>query len=39
MEQFATEEQQVEAIKRFWKDHGIAIFGVYAVNSLRMEKA
>lgn len=25
MEQFATEEQQVEAIKRFWKDHGIAI--------------
>ena len=25
MEQFATEEQQVEAIKRFWKDNGIAI--------------
>ncbi|QJR82043.1 tetratricopeptide repeat protein [Alteromonas pelagimontana] len=25
MEQFATEEQQVEAIKRFWKDHGTAI--------------
>ena len=25
MEQFATEEQQVEAIKRFWKDNGMAI--------------
>ena len=25
MEQFATEEQQVEAIKRFWKEHGTAI--------------
>lgn len=25
MEQFATEEQQVEAIKRFWKDNGTAI--------------
>ena len=25
MEQFATEEQQVEAIKRFWKENGIAI--------------
>ncbi len=25
MEQFATEEQQVEAIKRFWKEHGAAI--------------
>ena len=25
MEQFETEEQQVEAIKRFWKDHGTAI--------------
>lgn len=25
MEQFATEEQQVEAIKRFWKDNGLAI--------------
>ena len=25
MEQFATEEQQVEAIKRFWKQHGAAI--------------
>ena len=25
MEQFATEEQQVEAIKKFWKDHGTAI--------------
>ncbi|NDV92767.1 tetratricopeptide repeat protein [Alteromonas sp. 345S023] len=25
MEQFATEEQQVEAIKRFWKEHGVAI--------------
>lgn len=25
MEQFETEEQQVEAIKRFWKEHGTAI--------------
>ncbi len=25
MEQFATEEQQVEAIKKFWKENGIAI--------------
>lgn len=25
MEQFATEEQQVEAIKRFWKENGMAI--------------
>lgn len=25
MEQFATEEQQVEAIKGFWKEHGTAI--------------
>ncbi|MCW8107325.1 tetratricopeptide repeat protein [Alteromonas ponticola] len=25
MEQYATEEQQVEAIKKFWKDNGIAI--------------
>ena len=25
MEQFETEEQQVEAIKRFWKENGIAI--------------
>ena len=25
MEQFATEDQQVEAIKRFWKENGIAI--------------
>jgi predicted negative regulator of RcsB-dependent stress response len=25
MEQFATEEQQVEAIKRFWKENGTAI--------------
>ncbi|MET1219716.1 MAG: tetratricopeptide repeat protein [Glaciecola sp.] len=25
MEQFATEEQQVEAIKRFWKENGLAI--------------
>lgn len=25
MEQFATEEQQVEAIKKFWKDNGSAI--------------
>ncbi|MDO6566243.1 tetratricopeptide repeat protein [Alteromonas sp. 1_MG-2023] len=25
MEQFATEDQQVEAIKRFWKEHGTAI--------------
>ena len=25
MEQFATEEQQVEAIKKFWKDNGAAI--------------
>ena len=25
MEQFATEEQQVEAIKRFWKENGVAI--------------
>ncbi|MBU2979151.1 tetratricopeptide repeat protein [Alteromonas sp. C1M14] len=25
MEQFATEEQQVEAIKKFWKDNGVAI--------------
>lgn len=25
MEQFATEEQQVEAIKQFWKDHGTSI--------------
>ncbi|WP_018983040.1 YfgM family protein [Salinimonas chungwhensis] len=25
MEQFATEDQQVEAIKRFWKDNGTAI--------------
>lgn len=25
MEQFTTEEQQVEAIKKFWKDNGIAI--------------
>ncbi|MEW9798913.1 YfgM family protein [Alteromonas sp. CYL-A6] len=25
MEQFATEEQQVEAIKKFWKEHGMAI--------------
>jgi len=25
VEQFATEEQQVEAIKRFWKDNGMAI--------------
>lgn len=25
MEQFATEEQQVEAIKKFWKDNGMAI--------------
>ena len=25
MEQFATEEQQVEAIKQFWKDNGAAI--------------
>jgi predicted negative regulator of RcsB-dependent stress response len=25
VEQFATEEQQVEAIKRFWKENGIAI--------------
>ena len=25
MERFETEEQQVEAIKRFWKEHGTAI--------------
>lgn len=25
MEQFATEEQQVEAIKRFWRENGLAI--------------
>lgn len=25
MDQFATEEQQVEAIKRFWKENGLAI--------------
>ena len=25
VEQFATEEQQVEAIKRFWKENGVAI--------------
>ena len=25
MEQFTTEEQQVEAIKKFWKDNGVAI--------------
>ncbi|NMH58996.1 YfgM family protein [Alteromonas ponticola] len=25
MEQYATEEQQVEAIKKFWKENGIAI--------------
>ena len=25
MEQFATEDQQVEAIKRFWKENGIAV--------------
>ena len=25
MEQFATEEQQVEAIKRFWSEHGTSL--------------
>ena len=25
MEQFATEDQQVEAIKQFWKDHGTSL--------------
>lgn len=33
MEQFATEEQQVEAIKKFWKEHGTAII-VGAIVSL-----
>lgn len=27
MEQFSTEEQQVEAIKSFWKENGLAIVG------------
>lgn len=31
MEQFQTEEQQVEAIKGFWKENGNAILGGFAV--------
>ena len=31
MEQFQTEEQQVEAIKQFWKENGTAIVGGFAV--------
>ena len=47
MEQFATEEQQVEAIKRFWKEHGTAIivgaalglaFGPGAYSEAQIEK-
>lgn len=36
MDQFATEEQQVEAIKRFWKENGVAIIagGVIGVGCL-----
>ncbi len=36
MDQFATEEQQVEAIKRFWKENGVAIIagGVIGVGGL-----
>jgi predicted negative regulator of RcsB-dependent stress response len=36
VDQFATEEQQVEAIKRFWKENGVAIIagGVIGVGGL-----